>query len=617
MLGVALSTAILVLAWPRSGGAVTPSAAGTRVAVYLTTADLKRTLDRQPDLIFRAGVASSPDLITVNPTLTDQRLTSGFGVAMTDTSAFELDRELPSSLRDQVMRRLFSRVGGIGLSFLRVPIGGSDYVVGQPYTYDDLPSGQTDPTLAHFSIAHDATYILPMIREALALNPRISIMANPWTPPAWMKTDDQLVTTTGPAGQLLPQDYGVYAQYLVRFLQGYRAAGVPVQYLGVQNEPLTPLLFVSGIPESFLSPEDEGNLIHNYVAPALGQAGLHQQILAYDDHFETDLAYIPPVMAEAGGDVAGFAYHCYFSDPSSMRAIHSQYPQQLLLETECSSKLSNIYPEQMAIRVLRNGAQGVQLWNAAIDQNGGPKIGSGCQGITGPWAGQPCIAPVTVNTTTHTYALTSDYWALAQFSKFIQLGAVRIDSSDPSNCTTSPTAGWDCGLEDVALKNPDGSQVIVLTAHDGRSHLATIAENGKSVSYTVPDGGIVTFVVPPPRPAITDLHLAHRVRAHSGLRASFELNEAASVRARLVRLAPHGRRRTVATRVVLGEEGVNSLAFTDSRTRARLTKGRYRLVLRAVDAGGDASAPVAAEVRVTAGAASIQSTRRVRPTFTA
>src|SRR5436305_3043571 len=132
-----------------------------------------------------------------------------------------------------------------------------------------------------------------MIRQALALDPRISIMANPWTPPAWMKTDDQLITTTGPAGQLSPQDYGVYAQYLVKVLQAYRAAGVPMQYLGVQNEPLTPLLFVSGIPESYLSPQDEGNLIHNYVAPALSQAGLGPKSLAYDDHCQNDLADIP------------------------------------------------------------------------------------------------------------------------------------------------------------------------------------------------------------------------------------------------------------------------------------------------------------------------------------
>jgi glucosylceramidase len=134
--------------------------------VYLTTRDLKSTLARQPDLTFRAGTVSGADSVSVDPSVDYQTLTAGFGVAMTDTSAYELDTQLPAALRDEVMQKLFSPTGGIGLSFLRVPIGGSDYVVGNPYTYDDMPVGQVDPTLTHFSLAHDQPYIIPMIRQA-------------------------------------------------------------------------------------------------------------------------------------------------------------------------------------------------------------------------------------------------------------------------------------------------------------------------------------------------------------------------------------------------------------------------------------------------------------------
>lgn len=571
----------------------TASAAIRRVAVYLTTANLKSTISRQPDATFRAGTAPGAGaVISVDPSTTYQKLLAGFGVAMTDTSAYELERELPARLREQVMRQLFSQVGGIGLSFLRIPIGGSDYIIGSPYTYDDVPVGHTDPSLSRFSIAHDGGYVIPAIREALALNRSMSVMANPWTPPAWMKTDDKLITNTGPAGQLYPQYYGVYAQYLVRFLKAYQAAGVPVTYLGVQNEPLTPLLFVAGIPESYLSPQDEGTLIHDDVAPALRRAGLTQKILAYDDHFEFDLGYIPPMMALAGSDVAGLAYHCYLSDPSSMSTIHSRYPQQLLLETECSSYLSNIYPSQMAIRVLRNGAQGVQLWNAALDQRYGPKIGNGCKGITGPWKGKDCIAPVIVNTRTHTYSFTSDYWALAQFSKFIRLGARRIASTSPSSCPTSPSGGWDCGLEDVAFRNPDGSQVVVATAHDGHSHTAVVAEGGRSFSYNVPDGATATFVWPAPKPSISGLRIRHRTRAGRPLRASFMLTEAATVHLTLSRIVSRRRLRTVAVKVLAGVEGRNEVVLAARRIRARLRPGTYRLTLSAVDAGGDRGRPV-------------------------
>jgi len=252
----ALASILLAALWPAFSVAAghrrrahRPAGSGQKVAVYLTSADLREKLARQPDVSFMPGAGSGQNNVTVDPTVRYQPLSAGFGVAMTDTAAFVLDRGLPAKTRRHVMALLFSPTRGIGLSFLRVPIGGSDYIVGRPYTYDDMPPGQTDPTLSHFSLAHDRPYIIPMIREALALNHSLSIMANPWTPPAWMKADDQLISTTA-LGTLLPQYYGTFADYLVRFLLGYRAAGIPVRFLGVQNEPLDPLLFnaISRIP---------------------------------------------------------------------------------------------------------------------------------------------------------------------------------------------------------------------------------------------------------------------------------------------------------------------------------------------------------------------------------
>jgi glucosylceramidase len=471
-----------------------PAGIGQRVAVYLTTADLRETLARQPDISFVPGVGSGNNNVEVDPSVLYQQLSTGFGVAMTDTAAFVLDRGLPPSVRQRVMTLLFSPTHGIGLSFLRVPIGGSDYVVGRPYTYDDMPPGQRDPTLSHFSLAHDQLYIIPMIREAQALNPSLSIMANPWTPPAWMKADDSLISIT-PLGTLLPQYYGTFARYLVKFMLGYRSAGIPVRFLGVQNEPLDPLLFglVSGIPAAYLSPWDEGRLIADYVAPALRDAGLNPRILPYDFFYSLSELYIPIVMGIAGRDVGGLAYHCYFSDASNMTIEHQAFPDEPEYETECSSYLSNIPPTEMAIEALRNWAQGVQLWNAALDQNYGPKIGNGCQGITGPHAGQPCMAPVIVDTTSHTYHLTSDYWALAQFSKFIHLGARRIASTTPNTCSDS-LLPLPCGLQDVAFINPDGSQVLVATTDAGQAQTLTVTEGDAHFSYTVPDGATVTFV---------------------------------------------------------------------------------------------------------------------------
>jgi glucosylceramidase len=558
-----------------------------RVAVYLTTGDLHQTLSRQRDLRFAPHPGSGAGNVTVDPGTTYQKLDPGFGVAMTDTSAYLLQNALPAKLRAKLMNSLFSRAKGIGLSFLRVPIGGSDFVVHEPYTYDDMPPGQTDPSLAHFSLEHDQAYVIPMIRRAFSINHGISVMANPWTPPAWMKTDDKLITTTGPLGTLIPTDYGVYASYLVRFLQGYRAAGVPVDYLGVQNEPLTPLLFVAGIPESFLSPQDEGNLIHDDVAPALARAGLGStKIMAYDDGFQRSEAYLPVVMKLAGQDVGGLAYHCYLSDASSMSDEHALYPNEPALETECASNLSNIEPSQMAIRSLRNWAQGVQLWNAAVDQNWGPKIGNGCQGETPPHMGQQCTAPAIINTSSRTYTLTSDYWELAQFSKFIRLGARRIASTAPNNCIDSP-APPPCGLEDVAFRNPDGSEVLVATTHDGQPHTLTVTENGQSFADTVPDGATVTFVWPATRPRLS--HVRIRTR-HRKLNIRFRISEAAMAK---VTVAGRGGADWLGVGFSTPvHRGVNRIRFP--RPRA----GTYRLTISARDAGGDRSNTIRRRIHI-------------------
>ena len=156
---------------------------------------------------------------------------------MTDTAAWLIEDGLPPAARDQLMRRLFGGGRGIHLSFLRLPIGGSDFDRGgAAYTYDDLPPGQTDPQLRDFSIAHDQPYVLPALRAARALDPRLYIEALPWSPPAWMKANGALPNEDHSA-LLLPADARPWARYLVRFLQAYAAAGVRVSGLAIQNEP--------------------------------------------------------------------------------------------------------------------------------------------------------------------------------------------------------------------------------------------------------------------------------------------------------------------------------------------------------------------------------------------
>ncbi|MDX5571048.1 glucosylceramidase, partial [Streptomyces sp. ID05-04B] len=141
----------------------------------------------------------------------------GFGAAFTDTSAYLLQNRLSAATRDRVMRDLFTRGPGIGLSLMRTPMGSSDYTAtpaGSPgtYSYDDN-GGVADPTLANFSTAHDDAYVIPVIKQAQALNPSMKLFANNWSPPAWMKTTNTMLGTNN--GTLRSDMYGPLAQYYV------------------------------------------------------------------------------------------------------------------------------------------------------------------------------------------------------------------------------------------------------------------------------------------------------------------------------------------------------------------------------------------------------------------
>ncbi|MBO0868339.1 MAG: glucan endo-1,6-beta-glucosidase, partial [Micromonosporaceae bacterium] len=263
-------------------GALTPGAANgdppgpSRVSVVLTDLSTNTFLAGQPSLSWRTSRPSSTQTITVDTTRQYQEIT-GFGASLTDSSAWLIGTKLDSAQRDAVMRDLFSNQG-IGLSFIRQPMGASDLSASGNYSYDDVPAGQTDPTLANFSIDHDRAYIIPLLQQARQLNPQLTIMANPWSPPGWMKTSDNMVT-----GQLRPDAQQPLADYFVKFLQAYAAAGVPVQYITPQNEPMyEPPTY----PGMFLPAEQERDFIKNYLGPDLSSNHIKTGIMAWDHNWD-------------------------------------------------------------------------------------------------------------------------------------------------------------------------------------------------------------------------------------------------------------------------------------------------------------------------------------------
>ena len=454
-------------------------AAGPAVSVWLTTTDGQNNITPQSGLTFAAGAGSASSTINVNENQQSQQMT-GFGAAMTDTSAYLIGTKLSTAQRNAVMTALFDPTNGIGLSFVRIPMGSSDYTATTPtapapYSYDDEPAGQTDPTLANFTLSHDQSYIIPTLQQALQINPKLTYMANPWSPPAWMKSNDAM---TG-GGNLNVSAFAPLAQYFVKFIQGYQAQGIPISLITPQNEPT----YATNYSSMVLPATDETTFIKNNLGPALASANLSTKILAWDSNADT--SYPTTVLNDSAANayVSGVGWHCYGGNLQVMTTIHNAYPTKDQYETECSTGPTGIAPYSaidVALTATQNWAKGAELWNIALDTSndghggGGPKMGTGCGGCTGL---------VTIDQATGNATYTTNYYQLGQVSKFVVPGAYHIASGT-----------GDANLNTAAFKNPDGSKVLVVHNTSSSADTFNVSwNNTQSFTYPLPAGGIVTF----------------------------------------------------------------------------------------------------------------------------
>ncbi|WP_051451877.1 RICIN domain-containing protein [Actinospica robiniae] len=450
-------------------------AASPAVSVWETTTNQSQLLAQQGGTSFSPGASSQSQVITVSPSSTYQTMT-GFGASFTDSSAWLVYN---SPQRNTIMSKLFDPNSGIGLDFLRQPIGASDFARSL-YSYDDVASGQTDPNLTGFSISHDDSYIIPILQQALQLDPQTTIMATPWSPPGWMKSSGSMI-----GGSLNSADYQYFANYMVKFLQAYKAAGVPISYVTAQNEPeYSP----SNYPGSTFTAAQEQSFIADNLGPAIKSAGLSTGILAYD-HNWNDPSFPETILGNSSSAqyVSGVAWHCYSGDPSAQSTVEALYPSYGVYETECSgsqsSNTANTFSDtldwevaNLVISGIRNYAKSVVTWNMALDPSGGPSMNC-----------TTCTALVTVNNSSGSASYNAEYYALGQVSKFVKPGAVRIGSN-------SFGSG---GVQDVAFQNPDGSTaMVVLNSDTSNSHTFGVSENGQSFSYTLPAGAVATFTWP-------------------------------------------------------------------------------------------------------------------------
>jgi glucosylceramidase len=463
--GVAAALIALVLC---AGRATIAESAPARAEMWLTTADETQKLARQP-AVSPSGPFVGDEAVAVDSNKRFQRM-HGFGAAITDASA-ELLSRLPENKRRALMAELFGRKGdGLGLSFTRLTVGASDFSRTH-YSYDDTPGNAPDPGLKYFSIAPARQYVLPRVREALALNPDLKVMISPWSAPAWMKTTRSLIK-----GQLEPQYYPAFANYLARTVEAFGREGVPVSMLTLQNE----VDFEPGdYPGMRVNPPERATIIGRHVGPVFKARGITTQILDYDhnwDNPEMPLAVLSDPVARSY--ISGVAWHCYEGDVAAQTPVHDAYPDKDAWQTECSGgewgprfgETLGWMTDKLIIGVANNWGRGSLTWNLALDPQHGPHKG-GCG---------DCRGVVTIDPATGEITRNVEYYVLGHASRFVLPGAYRVATTRRGDA-----------VQAAAFLNPDGSRVAILHRTAGEGPV-TISLDGVRYSVPLANGSVAT-----------------------------------------------------------------------------------------------------------------------------
>ncbi len=451
-----------------SGGTTPPVTQSSDVSYWLTKGDQTVLLQRQNVSLLFSTNANTYPFIDVDSTQTFQTI-DGFGFTLTGGSAYVIN-QMDAISKASLLKELFGYDSlSIGISYLRLSIGSSD-LNASVFSYDDMPSGQTDTGLTHFSLAADTSDLIPILKQIVAINQSIKIIAAPWSAPTWMKDNNNSV-----AGSLLPAYYNVYAQYFVKYIQQMKLNGITIDAITPQNEPLNP----NNNPSMVMQATDEASFIKNYLGPAFQSAGITTKIIVYDHNCDRP-DYPETVLSDAAANafVNGSAFHLYAGDISALSQVHNLYPNKQLYFTEqYTASTGNFagdlqwHVQNVIIGSMRNWSRNALEWNLANDASYGPHTPGGCT---------TCKGGLTISGSSITRNV--GYYIVAHASKFVPAGSVRI-SSTVTNV-----------LQTAAFLTPDGKKVLIAENIDVAPDEFNIRFNGKWVTTTIPAGAVCTYV---------------------------------------------------------------------------------------------------------------------------
>ena len=437
------------------------------VDFWLTKNDQSVLLQKQSTVLSFGTTANSNPSIDVDTTQAYQTI-DGFGFTLTGGSAYVINL-LNASDKANLLNELFGNsANSIGISYLRLGIGATD-LSASVFSYDDLATGHTDMNLDSFSLSTDTVDLIPILKQILAINPAIKIIATPWSPPVWMKDNGSTI-----GGDLQTQYYDVYSKYFVKYIQAMKANGITIDAVTLQNEPLNP----ANNPSLSMTAAEQTDFIKNNLGPAFQTAGLTTKIITYDhncDHPE----YATTVLSDpaANAFINGSAFHLYAGDISALSTVHTAFPGKALYFTEQYTSSTGDFGgdlkwhlKNVIIGSMRNWSRVALEWNLANDPTFNPHTPGGCD---------QCKGALTLG---GTVTRNVGYYIVAHASKFVPAGSVRIGS----NITGS--------LENVAFKTPAGKKVLVVE-NDGTSDATfNINFNSKWTATTLPAGAVGTYI---------------------------------------------------------------------------------------------------------------------------
>jgi glucosylceramidase len=438
------------------------------VESWITTGDKSALLKKTAGVHFSTVTDSLP-VINVDTTQTFQTI-DGFGYSLTGGSAYLINQKLTAPQREAILKELFLTDGNsIGISYLRVSIGASD-LDDHVFSYADLPAGKTDKALESFSIAEDKKNLVPVLKKILKLNPLIKIMGSPWSPPVWMKTNN-----SPKGGSLKSQYYETYANYFVKYIQAMVAEGITIDAITLQNEPEHP----GNKPSMLMTAEEQALFIKKYIGPAFEKAGIKTKIVVYDhncDHPEYPIKVLNDVDAKKYID--GSAFHLYLGEISALSKVHEAHPNKNIYFTEQWTSPKGTFDgdlrwhtKELIIGATRNWSRTVLEWNLAADPEFNPHTDEG--GCT------LCMGALTIG---DSVSRNVSYYIIAQASKFVRPGSVRIGSNIVDT------------LHNVAYITPEGKKVLIVVNDSNVPKQFTVKAHAKSFQTSLDASSVGTFV---------------------------------------------------------------------------------------------------------------------------